>query len=152
MGFFFSDAHDRIKHSELKKELKSMKIDGHFSSKQHDEILAHFEAHKRDDYSTKHIHEIIHKKMNESGDAFNSDQLHRTEGRLVKKIESKAESYKKTITPKEKPQAPEKITNIREYRTLKNDSLEVPPKENTSDTIKPSETYESLNDRFNKAA
>lgn len=148
MGFFFSDSHDRITHTELKNKLKSMKTDGHLNSRQHDEMLAHFEAHKRDDYSTKHIHEILHKKKSESGDSFSSDQIERAEGHISGVIHKKIEAAKKVLEfkakPKEEPKA--KPTYTREYKTLNTGSLEVPPQANEP------EARESFNDQFDKAA
>jgi hypothetical protein len=151
MGFFFPDSHDRISHTELKKQLKSMKTDGHLSSQRHDELLEHFENHRRDDYSAKHIHEILRKKKDEAGDSFNSDQIERAEGHITGAIHKKVEAYKKErelkAAPKETPKP--KLVYTREYKTLNTDSLEVPPQSNDS---KDSQVGESLNDRFDKAA
>jgi hypothetical protein len=124
MGFFFGDPADHIKHSELKKELKSMRVQGHISARQHDELLAHIEEHGRESYSRKHIHEIIRRKKDAAGDSFNTDQLERVERRLAKTIEDRIPPKEIRVT--ETPSANEKVVNIREYRSRRPQSIETP--------------------------
>jgi hypothetical protein len=141
MGFFFSDPKDHIKHNEIKKELKSFGLSEH----QQRQALEHFEEHKRESYSRDHIHKIIMKGKEKSGDSLTSDQWGKIEKGMVGRIEGRIKPV--NVTHKE---ASSKVTNIKEYHGLRENRIEIPKDEVKSE--EPSEPSENREGRIDKAA
>lgn len=145
MGFFFKDPPNRIKHSELEIEFKNYNL----SQKQQKELLDHFEEHKRDHYSKLHIHEILHKMKDVSGDSFNTDQIHRVEKGLIGIIEDRvsAEKEKADIQKVEKPKA--EPIDFSQYRNKNQQTPARIPQESKNSGVT---TNEGEENRLDKAA
>jgi hypothetical protein len=139
MGLLSSGPSDRFTKKEIAKDLKHLKLNHQQQNDFMEKLEEVRKKHGTVNYKIDHIHEAARHLSSTSGDSLQSSHINRIRGHFSEKHETR-------VNPPTEIKEKAKVTDMREYKNLRQESLETPPKESTA------EPEESLNDRFDKAA
>jgi hypothetical protein len=139
MGFFFSGPSDHFSKKEIATDLKHLKLSGQQQNEFMEKLEEVRKKHGSDGYRIDHINEAARDLSGRAGDSLQSTQIGRIKGHFTEKHEAMVNP------PKEMKEAP-KVVDMREYKNLKSESLEVPK---TRESQEPKEGTEG---RMDKAA